>query len=98
MRRIRSLLETAHGSRLKAVVLYGSVARGEEREDSDSDILVVLDRVDDCAADLRTGIAALYPLARELGRRISAKPVPQRDYDSQDCPLYRHARREGVAA
>lgn len=98
MTRIRSLLTNAYGARLKSVVLYGSVARGEEREDSDVDILVVLDRVDDYAGDLRRGIAATYPLARELGRRISAKPVPEEEYESKDCPLYRRAHREGVAA
>ena len=96
--RVRSLLASAYGARLKGVVLYGSVARGEDREDSDVDILVMLDRVDDYALDLRTGIAAIYPLARELGRRISVKPVPEEEYRSKDCPLYRHAHREGVAA
>jgi predicted nucleotidyltransferase len=98
MMRIRAQLESAYGARLKSVVLYGSVARGEDREDSDIDILVLLDRVSDYAGDLRISIGALYPLARELGRRISAKPVPEQEYESKDCPLFRHAHREGVAA
>ena len=50
------------------------------------------------ARDPGNGIAAIYPLARELGRRISAKPVPEQEYQSKDCPLYRHAHREGVAS
>ena len=98
LERIRCLLESAHGPRLKGVVLYGSMARGEQRQDSDIDILVLLDSVNDYGTDLRKNIAALYPLARELGRRISAKPVAEDVYAAAECPLYRHARKEGIAA
>ena len=34
------------GPRLKRLVLFGSVARGRARWDSDVDVLVLLDRVD----------------------------------------------------
>lgn len=34
------------GQRVKRLVLFGSVARGEARWDSDVDVLVLLDRVD----------------------------------------------------
>jgi predicted nucleotidyltransferase len=38
-------LRARFGSRLRAVRLFGSFARGEAREDSDADCLVLLDRV-----------------------------------------------------
>lgn len=98
LQRIRSVLESVHGPRLRGVVLYGSAARGEQHRDSDIDILVLLDSVTDYAKDLRVNIRALYPLAKELGRRISAKPVAEEEYSSVECPLYRHARKEGIAA
>jgi predicted nucleotidyltransferase len=40
---IRQRLEQARGERLKGVVLYGSVARGEESEQSDIDLLYEAD-------------------------------------------------------
>jgi predicted nucleotidyltransferase len=98
LKRIRSLLESAYGSRLQGVVLYGSVARGSAGPDSDIDVLVILDKIDSYGADLRKNIEALYPLAAGLDCRISAKPVAQRDYDACACPLYRRARHEGIAA
>jgi predicted nucleotidyltransferase len=42
LRRIKADLASAYGSRLAGVVLYGSRARGDYREDSDIDIVVLL--------------------------------------------------------
>ena len=39
---IRDRLAKVYGGRLVEVILYGSVARGEEHEDSDIDVLVLL--------------------------------------------------------
>ena len=98
LRRIRSDLEAAYGSRLRLVVLYGSEARGEARPDSDIDVLVLLDEVADYGRELRRCIDALYPLALECERPISPTPVAIREYTTVDCPLYRRAHAEGIAA
>ena len=95
---IKARLEQAHGKRLHGIVLYGSEARGLADKDSDVDVLVLLDGPVDYGPDLETNLKALYPLSLEIGRRISAKPVSAREYDTVDCPLYRNAHREGIAA
>lgn len=98
LRRIRSELEAAYGGRLRLVLLYGSEARGKARPDSDIDVLVLLDQVSDYSDELRRCLDALYPLALKLNRRISAKPVDERQYETADCPLYRRVHQEGIAA
>jgi predicted nucleotidyltransferase len=98
LRRIKAVLRPVHGTRLRGVVLYGSEARGDAGPESDIDVLVLLDGVTDYGGDLRANIDALYELSSELGRRISAKPVEAREYETLACPLYRRARLEGVAA
>jgi predicted nucleotidyltransferase len=45
LERFLALLEEHFGDRLISLVLYGSVARGEAREESDIDLLLILDRV-----------------------------------------------------
>ena len=94
---IKKVLSKPFGTRLEGVALYGSCARGEETEESDIDILVLLDQVSDLGRDLRTCIHAVYPLALEWDRRISAKPVDFTVYREHDCPLFQRAREEGIA-
>ena len=83
---IKQRLTQAHGRRLTGVVLYGSEA------------LVLLEEPIDYGRDLQANLDALYPLSLEIGRRISAKPVSRDQYETVDCPLYRQAHREGIAA
>ena len=96
--RAKAALDGAFGDRLRGVVLYGSEARGEAGPDSDVDLLVLLDEVEHYAEDIRTCIEALYPLSEELDRRISPRPIPQRQYERTECPLSRAVRREGIPA
>jgi predicted nucleotidyltransferase len=98
LKEIKSRLVQAHGVRLRGVVLYGSEARGEAKEDSDIDVLVLLTDPVDTWQDLVTNLDALYPLALKVGRRISSKPVSANEYETMDCPLYRNAHKEGVVS
>jgi predicted nucleotidyltransferase len=49
--RFQRALEERFAARLREVVLYGSHARGTANEDSDVDVLVVIDDLDDEEAD-----------------------------------------------
>lgn len=56
MERLKAGLEAIYGPRLKGVCLFGSHARGEQDDESDVDVLIVLDRIDGYAAEIeRTG-------------------------------------------
>jgi predicted nucleotidyltransferase len=59
-------------SRLVRIVVFGSVARGEATEDSDVDILVVLDRLTTCER------ARVIDLGAEIAfdRRLLFSPLP----------------------
>ena len=96
--RLKAPLAEAFGDRLRGVILYGSEARGEAAPDSDIDVLVLLEGLVKYGQDLRTCIHALYPLVLELERPIDAIPVDMDVYEAQEFPLYRNAKREGVAA
>lgn len=47
LQEVEELLKSVYGNRLKAVILYGSVARGTQTEDSDIDIMVLVDGTDE---------------------------------------------------
>jgi len=94
--RIKSNLQDAFRGRLREVILYGSEARGQADPDSDIDLLILLDGPIDGRRDSWTCIRALYDLTLEIERPIHAKPVDVRDYEAQQFPLYRSAKREGI--
>ena len=47
LRRFRAALDRLYGDRIERVVLFGSRARGDAREDSDYDVAVFLKRLAD---------------------------------------------------
>lgn len=96
---LKERLSAAYGDRLHAVVLFGSEARGNAGPDSDIDVLAVLENLTgDYGEELERGLAAVYPIALRLGRRVSVKPLARAEYERGDSPLLREVRRSGVAA
>lgn len=93
----KEVLAKQYGKRLKGVILYGSLARGDGTPASDIDLLVLLEPPVDYFAELWNLIEILYPIQLESEQLISAKPVSVSDFELGSLSLYRNARREGVA-
>lgn len=95
-REARAGLERIYGSRLKSVYLFGSFARGEEGVDSDVDIAVVLDRVDDVLAEIEKTGDLFSILALRIGRVVSRTFLTEKDLQAGRYALSRTVREEGV--
>jgi len=95
LKRFRAALDEMYGGRLERVVLFGSRARGDAREDSDYDVAVfLLDMADrwqefDRLADLSTEILD------ETGAFIHAIPYRAGSYENRTSVM-REIRYEGV--
>lgn len=72
LERYRDRLRLRFGERLRAVVLFGSHARGQAHEDSDVDVLVVVDGLTSLEAWEAAGDVA--PVAIET--RLPLAPLP----------------------
>jgi predicted nucleotidyltransferase len=62
VKRCKTALEDHYGSRLKGLILYGSVARNQADSMSDIDLLVLLGKPFDYFSELRQVIDVLYPI------------------------------------
>lgn len=96
VQKCKESLSRYYGSKLKGVILYGSLARGEAGSASDIDLLVLLAPPFDFFAELRQIVDLLYPIQLESEQLISAKPALASDYEVGSISLYRNARKEGV--
>ncbi|MEA3443109.1 MAG: nucleotidyltransferase domain-containing protein [Bacteroidota bacterium] len=79
------------------VILYGSRARGDERIDSDWDILVLTDYSVDLAEE-RKFRYKLYDLELETGEPLSIFVYSKKDWKTKQriTPFYENVIQEGV--
>lgn len=90
-------LRGLYGARLVQVVMFGSRARGDDDEESDLDLLVVLADLDSPWSELRRMDAVLWRHTERSGVTVSAFPVSRSDYEGADSPVLMRARRDAVA-
>jgi len=95
LKRFRAALNEMYGARLERVVLFGSRARGDGREDSDYDIAVFI-------KDFGTLLNELHPLASvttdillDTGAVTSAKPFHAGAYRERTGFMH-ELRRDGT--
>lgn len=93
---VKQRLEALYGERLVEVILFGSVARGEDTPESDVDVLVVLsgpfDRYEENKhlADITLDLMARY------GAFVTPVVMPESTFRHEDWPLLRNVRKEGI--
>ena len=97
LQRIKESLQTLYGPRFRGLVLYGSVARGDAEEDSDIDLLCLLDGAVNTVKEISPIVDALSDLQREyLERMFDVTAVSAQDYEEGAFPLAIEAKREGA--
>jgi predicted nucleotidyltransferase len=98
LREFREELEELYGARLKSIILYGSWARGDATEDSDIDLLIILEGEVTPGAEIDRMIDIITELNLKHGVLISVVPISEEDYFTINSPLLINVRREGVPA
>lgn len=91
-------LESLYGQRLQGVYLFGSRARGEADADSDVDLLIVLDRVDDYGGEIRRTGELVSSLALRYDVSISRVFVSKADWQIGGGPFLLNVRQDAIAA
>ncbi len=98
LKKCNHILSDYYGEKFQGLILYGSMARGQNDNFSDIDLLVLLNKPFNYFQELRKIVELLYPVQLESKNLISAKPAAKEEFESGEILLYRLAKREGLAA
>ena len=80
------------------VILYGSFARGDNRENSDLDLLILLEREDISREDEIKVKYPLYEIEFDTGQIISPLVLSRTDWEIKHkiTPFYKNVTKEGI--
>lgn len=95
LQKLRAKLHALYGARLERVVLFGSLARGENRPDSDYDVAVFLDQPGSFWKESGRLAAIGTDILYETGAVINALPFRAGAY-RDPTPLMSEIRRDGL--
>ena len=89
-------IKKLYGKRLKHIIIYGSYARGSATEDSDIDLLVVLEGKVKPGEEIDRMIDIITEINLRFNVLISVYPISEEDYKKVNSPLLINVRREGT--
>ncbi len=93
---LKAGLEDLYQDNLVKVLLYGSQARGDAREGSDIDVMIVLRGDFRRSAEMERTSHLISDLSLKYDTVISRFFVSEAAFEEQQSPLLRNVRRKGV--
>jgi len=96
LKKLKKELLHIYGEQLDSIILYGSRARGDERPDSDIDILIILKDDFNYSEMLRLSSELAASLSLENDVVISRAFVSKEQFENRQTPFLMNVRREGI--
>ena len=96
--KLKNRLSTLYGERLRGVYFFGSYARDEANEDSDADVLIVLDRVDNYSREIDATSELTSELSLEYGISLSRVFATEEQWRKRQTNFFQNLREEAVPA
>lgn len=94
---LKEQLILLYGDRLKGVYLFGSCARDEADQESDVDILIVLDHVENYSREIDSTSAIIAALSLRFGRSISRVFTSEERWKTEGTIFFQNAREEAIS-
>ncbi len=99
LKRVEIAAKQLYGDGLNKIILYGSYARGDNTEESDIDIMIILDcdeREIKMLRNLTAEMASDISLEQEVFLSISLRDKKHFEDNLSCLPFYQNIEREGI--
>lgn len=98
IRKLEDGLKALYGDRYRGLLLYGSYARGDAREGSDVDLLLLLEGPVDPVLEILHLEPVKWPLSLDADLALSVMPVSLEAFKRAESSFLRAIREEAVPA
>jgi predicted nucleotidyltransferase len=98
MKELKEGLVRIYGDKLKAVYLYGSYARGDYRQGSNVNVMILLSDYENYWKELRRSTELASDISLEYDVTVSRLIVKEIQWKESDMPVLRNIHKEGVSA
>ncbi len=92
----RKELQKIYHDRLKEMILFGSYARGDFMDDSDIDIILLLEELEDVSAEREKYLPVTGRLSLKYDTVISVVPFDSEVFQQARTPLILNVNKEGI--
>lgn len=99
LKEVETVAKQLYGNKLDKIILYGSYARGDHAEESDIDIMIVLDCGADDIKKLRRPTAEMasdISLEQDVFLSVLLRDRKNFEDNLEFLPFYRNIAREGI--
>jgi len=94
--KLKDRLSHQYQDRLTQVILFGSQARNEAGVESDIDLLIILKGEVDPVLEIKKNNPWLCDLCLETDELINCIYLSEKQFQTQNTPLLRNIRKEGI--
>jgi uncharacterized protein len=98
LEQLKQHLKQYYGDRFKHLILFGSQARNEATSDSDIDVMLVIEGIEQTSAPYDRISQFIADLCLEHDVLISCVMISNDIFQTRNTPLLLNVRREGIAA
>jgi len=97
MKELKGGLALIYGDKLKAVYLYGSYARGDYRQGSDVDVMILLKDYKNYWDEIKRTSELVPNISLDYDVLVSRIIMSEEKWNRSETPLLRNIHREGTA-
>jgi len=96
LRELKAGLQAIYGPRLRGVYLFGSYARDEADEESDVDVLIVIDRIGRYSEEIERTASLMSALSLAHGHSISCVFASEEQWRRDRTMFLQNVREEAI--